>query len=168
MSSSRATRAACAIVAIGPFGLTVSVAAHAVDAADSSNSVSAYVRAASPPTRARRGSIVRSVGKLGKQHVGEAEAAEIPDAHRIQDAVEMVAFMLDDARVKTADLALDHLARRIEPAVMQLHVPRYDAAKPRYRQAPFPAVFELVGEDGQYGIDELGVGHRLGIGIARI
>src|SRR6476659_8307462 len=130
MSSSRATRAASAIVAIGPFGPTVSVAAtHAADAAGSSNS--AYVRAASPAARARCESIVRSVGKLGKQHVSEAEAAEIPDAHRIQDAVEMVVFVLDDARVKTADLALDHLARRIQPAVMPLHVPRYDAAKPR-------------------------------------
>src|SRR4051812_28912939 len=92
-----------------------------------------------------------------KQHVGETEAPEIADTHRVENAVEMIALVLHDARVKALDVALDDRARRVETAIAQSPKAGHDAAQPRNRQAALPPVLELVGQRDQYRIDELRV-----------
>jgi hypothetical protein len=87
-------------------------------------------------------------------------------AHRVEDAVQVVALVLHHARVKAADLAADRVAERIEAVVAEARIPRHDAAQPGNRQAPFPILLDLVGQRREHRIDELGVRHRLGIRIA--
>ena len=60
-----------------------------------------------------------TIFEAGEQHVGVAEAAEVAHPHRVENAVQMVTFVLHDARVETLDLAGDGPARRIEAAVVQ-------------------------------------------------
>src|SRR5690242_5071773 len=45
-----------------------------------------------------------------KQHLGETEAGEVAYAHRIQNAGQVVAFMLHHARMEVLDFAHDGLA----------------------------------------------------------
>ena len=93
-----------------------------------------------PGDSLRSGAYSSAPASLGKQHVGEPEVAQVADAHRIQDAVQVVAFVLDDARVEAVDVALDAAAGRIEALVAQPREARHDAAEARHRQAAFPAV----------------------------
>src|SRR3546814_8523546 len=65
--------------------------------------------------------------------VGESETREVAHAHRIQHAVEMIAFMLDDTRVKPFRVALDRLAFPIETAILQLPIAWHHAAQSRHR-----------------------------------
>ena len=50
----------------------------------------------------------------GKQHAGVAEAREIADAHRVQRADQVIAFVLHYPRMKTLGLSLDALPLRVE------------------------------------------------------
>ncbi len=76
--------------------------------------------------------------ELGKQHARKAELRKIRDAHRIQHADQMVAFMLDDARMETLGHAVDRPAELVEALVAQHRIPVDHAAHPRHRQAPPP------------------------------
>ncbi len=49
-----------------------------------------------------------------KQDVGEAELAHVGNAHRVQDAVQVVAFVLDDARMEVRAFARELAPLRIE------------------------------------------------------
>ena len=60
------------------------------------------------------------------------------------------------------------IALRVEARVADARPARHHAAQAGHRQAAFPAVLELVGERRDHRIDELGVRHRLGVGIARV
>ena len=68
-------------------------------------------------------SIVRE-RTVRKQDVGKAEAREIPHAHRVEDAVQMVAFVLDHAGVKAVHGPVDRGAARVGPLVAQAAVTR--------------------------------------------
>ena len=95
-----------------------------------------------------------------------AEHAHVAHAHRIEDAVQVVALVLDHAGVEAVRLAFDRPALRIEALVAQARVARHPAAQAGDRQAALPSFLGLVGQRRQHRIDQLGVGHRLGIGIA--
>jgi transposase len=51
--------------------------------------------------------------ECGKDHAGEAEAAEIADPHRIELADQVITFVLPHARMEAVGLALDPLALRV-------------------------------------------------------
>jgi hypothetical protein len=55
--------------------------------------------------------------QLRKQHFRVAEAAEVAQAHWIQDAVEVIAFVLHHAGVKALDGTVDRPTLFVEPGV---------------------------------------------------
>src|SRR5581483_10913395 len=103
-----------------------------------------------------------------EQHVDEAELREVLDAHRIEDAVEVVALVLHHARVEALDRAVDRLAKGVEAGVADLAVARHDAAHPGHRQASLPALLHLAPDRLHRRVDEHGVRHLLGIRVARV
>ena len=68
-----------------------------------------------------------------EQRLGKAEHREVAYPARIQDAVQVIHLMLDDARMKIAHGALDQLAVGVEAAVMQF---AHGAAPGRACRAP--------------------------------
>ena len=64
-----------------------------------------------PPARARCTRRYSSPSDVGEQDVGEAELPEVAHAHRIEDAQQVIALVLDDARVEARHLARDRLRR---------------------------------------------------------
>ena len=79
----------------------------------------ARLQSAALAPRLRRGSIV--AGRLPrKQHVLEAETGQVANAHRVQDAVEVIHLVLHDPGMETLDGAVDGCAMRIEALVAQL------------------------------------------------
>src|SRR5215475_11572722 len=58
---------------------------------------------------------------------------------RIEDPVEMIAFVLNNPGMKALDLALDHLAVEARPAVAHPQMPRHDPAQPGNRETAFPS-----------------------------
>src|SRR5687768_15640355 len=103
-----------------------------------------------------------------KQRFIEAEAGEVADAHRVEDAVEMVDLVLHDTGMEVFDVALEFPPGLVETRIAQLLVARHDAAHARHGQAAFPALFEIVRQRRQHRVDEHGLRHRLDAGIARI
>src|SRR5271167_3179088 len=75
-------------------------------------------------------------------------------ALRINNAVEMVAFVLDDASVEPLDLALDHFAVEAGAAVADMQVSRHDAAQSRNRQAALPAERALPSDRLDHRVDQ--------------
>src|SRR5690348_5903581 len=135
-SPSRAMRAASATVRMGASGPTTSVAPGAAVAQTTSatstrtyatrlQDISVIFETVSEIPR----SIGGHVGEFGKQHVGEAEAREITHAHRIEDAVQVIGFVLDYPRMEAVHFAFDRSAARIEAAVAQARIARHDAAQ---------------------------------------
>src|SRR5215475_3765457 len=57
------------------------------------------------------------LGRAVAQLLSEGQQRQVSHPLRIEDAIEMVAFMLDDASVESARLALDPLPLDAEPAV---------------------------------------------------
>ncbi len=88
--------------------------------------------------------------------------------HRIEDAVEVIALVLHDARVKAFGDALDALSLEVVSAVTQLPHPRHDAAQAGDGQAPLPALFRLGRQWFEHRIDEDRAGHRVGVRITRV
>jgi hypothetical protein len=66
---------------------------------------------------------------LRKKLLDKTEAAEVPDPHRIENAVEVVAFVLHHARVETGDAAVDRPAESVETGITQLAPARHPAAQ---------------------------------------
>src|SRR4029079_19462008 len=81
-----------------------------------------------------------------EQRFVEAEAGEIADAHRVEHAVEVVAFVLDHTGMEVLHLALERLAVLVEPGIAQALEARHPAAHAGHRQAALPAFLDLVGE----------------------
>src|SRR5690606_11016735 len=96
--------------------------------------------------------------QLRKQHIREPEPAEVPHPHRIQRAVEVVAFVLHYAGVKALGDAVDRLSIGREALVADAGVAGYDAAQAGHREAAFPAVLGLVVQRRDHRVDE--DGHR--------
>src|SRR5436190_14828858 len=103
-----------------------------------------------------------------KQRFVEAELGEVADPHRVEDAVEVVDFVLHDTSVEIRRLALEWAAVLVKAAIAQTLVARHDAAHAGHGQAAFPALLHLRVEQREDRIDEDGVVHRLLVGIAGI
>ena len=97
-----------------------------------------------------------------------AVGSGIADPARIQNSVEVVAFVLDHARMEAGHFALEWVAQLIEPGVADMCPARHHAAHSGYRQAPFPTIFGGVRQRRDHRIAKHSERHRLGIGIARI
>src|SRR5687768_6664325 len=102
-----------------------------------------------------------------KQRVIETEPGEVTNAHRVQDAVEVIALVLHHAGVKAGDLAHEALAALVVPGVFEPRVAGYPAAHAGNGKAALPARFHVVAERAESRIDEHGIGHFLDVGIAR-
>ena len=77
--------------------------------------------------------------RVGKQHFGESEVAHVAHSHRIQDAVQVIAFVLHDAGMETRRLACDRPPLRIEAFIAHAGEARHDPAQARNRQATLPS-----------------------------
>src|SRR5205823_6246235 len=71
-----------------------------------------------------------------------------------ENAVEMVAFVLDDAGVEPLDLALDDLAVEAGPAIADVQVTRHDPAQSGNRQAALPAERPLPSNGLDHRVDQ--------------
>src|SRR5438105_381217 len=80
----------------------------------------------------------------------------IGHALRVEDAVEMIAFMLHDPGMKTRRLALDHRAVEPERAIADPQMARHDAAQPGNRQAALPPEGALVTDRLDDRVDQRG------------
>src|SRR5216684_149413 len=76
---------------------------------------------------------------MALQLLDKDEEAVVGHALRIEDAVEVVAFMLHDPGMKPRCLALEHGAVEAVPAIADVEIARDDAAQPGNGKAPFPA-----------------------------
>ncbi|QND95250.1 hypothetical protein SY91_02666 [Burkholderia cenocepacia] len=108
----------------------------------------------------------RRPDRAREQHLGETEAREIGDPHRIQLADQMIVLMLNHARMEPLGDAIDLLAELVEAAVAHLRVAADDAAHARHRQAAFPALFHLRRQVLDLRVDQHGLRHRRRIRVA--
>src|SRR6478736_2677316 len=90
------------------------------------------------------------------QFLGKDEKAVIGHALRVENTVEMVAFMLHDPRMKPGHLALDRVAVEVEPAIAHPQMARHDPAQSRDGQATLPAISPLIADWLDNGIDQRG------------
>ena len=65
---------------------------------------------------------------IREENIGKAKLPHISNTHRIQNAVEMIAFVLNDARMKPLDRSLNGLAVSIETAIAQKFPARHQPA----------------------------------------
>ena len=79
------------------------------------------------------------VDRVALQFLEVDEEAVVGHPLRIEDAVEVVAFVLHDAGMKPRRLALDRLAVEADAAIAHPQIARHNAAQPGDRQAPLPA-----------------------------
>src|SRR6185436_2209177 len=70
----------------------------------------------------------------------KAERRHILDSLRIEDAVEVIALVLDDARVKAFDRAVDRSALLVEAAIAQPDIPGHETAHTGDAQAALPSL----------------------------
>src|SRR5262245_46889030 len=100
--------------------------------------------------RQRRGFLAADAGgtlrRAMPQLLAEDEHRHIGHALRIENAVEVVAFVLDDAGVEAARLTLDRLALKAVASVADLGPARHSAAQAWHREAGLPAEFVLVAQ----------------------
>src|SRR5438132_11546855 len=71
----------------------------------------------------------RYVDRVALQFLGKDQQAMIGYPLRIENAVEMVAFMLHDAGMKPGRLALDRIAVEVDTAITHLQMARHHAAQ---------------------------------------
>src|SRR5262245_35064814 len=103
------------------------------------------------------GALRRAMAQLLAEH----EHRHVGHALWIEDAVEVVAFVLDDAGVEAVRVALDLLALQPVAAVADVGPARNRAGEARHRQAGLPAELVLVAQRLDHGIDQDGQGYAL-------
>src|SRR5258708_37277632 len=96
----------------------------------------------------------------------EGEEAEIRHALRIEDAVEMVELVLDDAGVNPGNGALDPLARRRDAPIAQARGARHRPAHSRDGETALPAELDLLADELDHRVDDGGEPDRLVAGTA--
>lgn len=108
--------------------------------------------------------------KLGKEHVGIAEVRPVLDAHRVDDAFQVVKLMLHHSGMKPLGFSLDGLAVKSKAGVVNSPGTRDNPAHAGYGEAPLPAVLPIISGafeqqlDGR--VDEHGLRHRRCIRVA--
>lgn len=119
------------------------------------------------PTKKRSSPLIF---ELGKEHVGIAEVRPVLDAHRIDDAFQVVKLMLHHSGMKTLGFSLDGLAVKSKAGVVNSPGTRDDPAHAGYGEAPLPAVLPIISGafeqqfDGR--VDEHGLRHCRRIRVA--
>src|SRR5688500_2379318 len=79
-----------------------------------------------------------------EQRLGEAEITQIADAHGIENAAQMIDFVLHDARMEVADGSIDGLPELIHAPIAQVLVTRHQAAHPGDGQTALPALLGVL------------------------
>lgn len=119
------------------------------------------------PTKKRSSPLIF---ELGKEYVGIAEVRPVLDAHRIDDAFQVVKLMLHHSGMKTLGFSLDGLAVKSKAGVVNSPGTRDDPAHAGYGEAPLPAVLPIISGafeqqfDGR--VDEHGLRHCRRIRVA--
>lgn len=67
----------------------------------------------------RRCSVVLVGIQIREQHFRETELAEVADAHRIQDALQVIALMLHHAGMEAVDGAVNLVALQVQALIAQ-------------------------------------------------
>src|SRR5471030_1845305 len=87
------------------------------------------------------GSVVVVGVEVGEHHFGETELREIGDAHRVQDAEQVVDLVLHHARVEAVDVAADRLLELVDALVAQTGPARHAATQTGNRQTTLERLF---------------------------
>ena len=98
----------------------------------------------------------------------EAETLPVLDAVGIKDAVEVIAFVLDDARMKALRLTIDLPAVRIQSAIADTSIAGNQAAHAGHAQAPLPIRIHFFPGGRDFRVDQDRQRNRRGIGIAGV
>jgi len=80
----------------------------------------------------------RQIDRMPLQLFEKDEQPVIGHPLRVEDTVEVIAFMLDDAGMEALDGAFDNLPLGARPAIADAQVPGHDPAQSGDRQATFP------------------------------
>jgi hypothetical protein len=100
-------------------------------------------------------SVIKSSQKTGvDQLVDVTKSGEIAHALWVQDAIEMVAFVLHHACVKTLGLHLDRRSTGVETLVLDVPVSGDHCAHAWYAETAFPAFFRGVFQWVDHRIDQ--------------
>src|SRR6185369_15182568 len=86
----------------------------------------------------------------------EAETAHVGHSLRIENAVEMVAFVLHDARVESLGDTVDGIALLVRARIAKLRVARHHAAHAGNREAALPSFLDVAGEERDLRVHEHG------------
>ena len=76
--------------------------------------------------------------------------------------------MLDNARMKALDRAIDGHAVPVETLIAQAAQARHEPAHSRHRQTSFPALLFRIVERREHWVHEHGVGHGSYVWVARV
>ena len=94
------------------------------------------------------------IDRVALQLLEKDEQPVVGHPLRIKDAVEMVAFVLDDPGVEALDLALDHFAVEPRSAIADPQMARHDPAQPGNREAALPAERPLAPDRLDHRVDQ--------------
>ena len=96
------------------------------------------------------------------------EGLEAVHAVEVDEAVEVVGLVLDDAGGEALVDPLERLAVEAVAAELELAVAAHLAAQVGHREAALPAVLQLLGQRRHHRVDQHGERDRGGVGIARV
>ena len=85
--------------------------------------------------------------------VVESEGCEIAHALGVEDAVQMIAFVLHHPRVEILRLALEAAATGVEATIAYTSIAGHETPQPGDAEARFPAIHHLVIERLDFGVD---------------
>ena len=103
-----------------------------------------------------------------KQLFDEAKAAEITYPHRVENSIEMVAFMLHYSGVKSFRDPVDVLTSFIKSRVADPSVSRHDSTHTRHGEAAFPSLRNIAFQRVDFRVYQHCVGNVLGVRISRV
>src|SRR5579885_2447741 len=96
----------------------------------------------------------REINRVSLRLLRKHQQAMVGHALRIENAVEMITFVLYDAGMKPGGFALDDPAVEPDAAIANAKMPRHHAAQSRHRQASLPAECALAAERFDRRIDQ--------------
>src|SRR5271167_2154723 len=98
----------------------------------------------------------REIDRVALELFEENQQTMVGQPLRVQNPLEVIAFVLNDAGVKAFGLALDGFAVEVGCAVADAQMARDNPAQTRNRQATLPAQRAVTAQQLDHGVDQHG------------